>query len=91
MKRINDFYNLSIEFSKYIQEQVISESSVDKLMIYLMRLYVAANELPNMEAETESNDDSEFCPTLSFSEVLRLFTGQYSTLSITIRKMKLFV
>ena len=68
MKRINDFYNLSIEFSKYIQEQVISESSIDKLMIYLMRLYVAANELPNMEAETESSDDIRFFPTLSFSE-----------------------
>ena len=67
-KSINDFYNLSIEFSKYIQEQVISESSIDKLMVYLMRLYVAANELPNMEAETESSDDSKFCPTLSFSE-----------------------
>ena len=64
MKRINDFYNLSIEFSKYIQEQVISESSIDKLMIYLMRLYVAANELPNMEAETESSDDSKLFPFL---------------------------
>ncbi len=58
MKRINDFYNLSIEFSKYIEEQVIAEAAIDKLMIYLMRLYVAANELPNMEAETESSDDS---------------------------------
>ena len=72
-KSINDFYNLSIEFSKYIQEQVISESSIDKLMVYLMRLYVAAIELPNMEVETKSNDDSQLCPTLSFSEDFETF------------------
>lgn len=33
-----------------------------------MHLYIAAFELPNMEVETESDDDSKFSPTLSFSE-----------------------
>ena len=66
--RINEFYDLSAEFSKYIQEQVISESSVDKLITYLMRLYVAAFELPDMETETESDDESISSPVPSFSE-----------------------
>ena len=53
MRKIDSFYELARNFCDYVQKNEISYDSVDYLITTVMRLYIAVQELPEIEPETE--------------------------------------
>ncbi len=49
MDRADEFYKLAKEYYTYITETEISNDSVNMLMEFLMKLYISAMKLPDME------------------------------------------
>ena len=63
MQEIDSFYEYAKIFCQYIHETEITYDSIDYLISTVMRLYIAALELPEMEPETNDNIDmSEYIP-----------------------------
>ena len=58
MNIIDDFYKIAVDFCKYVNDNEISESSVDVLISYLMKLYLFALKLPDMEPDSDESERS---------------------------------
>ena len=61
MEKIDSFYRMGTEFCDYFKENVITDESIDYLISSLMKLYVAALELPRMDTETVKVHNTQKC------------------------------
>ncbi len=61
MGKIDSFYRMVTEFCDYFKENEITNESIDYLIASLMKLYVAALELPHMDPETDKVQDTQNC------------------------------
>ena len=52
---------MGTEFCDYFKENVITDESIDYLISSLMKLYVAALELPRMDTETVKVHNTQKC------------------------------
>ena len=59
MDVIEEFYNMALEFCRYIETTTITYDNVEKLMTMLMNLYVKALKLPHNEPETEEEGSNK--------------------------------
>ena len=59
MDRADEFYKLAKEYYTYITETEISNDSVNMLMELLMKLYISAMKLPDMEPDTTDRLSSD--------------------------------
>ena len=50
---VDSFYQTATEYCQYISQNKISLETVDHLMLLVMKLYIKALALPNIEPETE--------------------------------------
>lgn len=48
----DSFYRLAKDFCQYVQENEISCAAIDALISALMKLYISALELPDMQPDT---------------------------------------
>jgi hypothetical protein len=51
MNELQEFYRLSLDFCKFVHEEIQSEETIDALLSFLMRLYLSAMTLPQPELE----------------------------------------
>lgn len=61
MEKINSFYRLVTEFCNYFKENEITNDAIDYLITSLMKLYIAALELPLIDPETDEVRDTQKC------------------------------
>lgn len=61
MDNINSFYRMVTEFCNYFKDNEITYDSIDYLITSLMKIYVAALELPLLDPETEEVPDAQKC------------------------------
>ena len=59
MSSIEAFYQTAEEFITYIKENELSERNSKDLIIFLMKLYLAAMDLPEIDIDTIEDDISE--------------------------------
>lgn len=52
MENPDSFYRLAKDFCQYVQENEISCAAIDALISALMKLYISALELPDMQPDT---------------------------------------
>ncbi len=53
MNELQSFYQTASDFCKFVQEKIQSEETLDTLISFLMRLYLSAMALPQLELEEE--------------------------------------
>ena len=56
MEKVELFYKLATEYVSFLRNNEISYESIDYLISILMKLYITALELPNIEPDSEDID-----------------------------------
>ena len=73
MQTVASFYDLAKEFLKYLDENEISYNSFIYLITTIMKLYIAAINLPNIEPEDIESHDTNKKPTIKIHNDIQTY------------------